>query len=206
MTIPDLLPAARSAPRMGDLAPDFEARTTQGMLRLSSLRGKWVLLFSHPADFTPVCTTEFVALAKAQPRFEAMGCVLVGLSVDSLYAHLAWTKAIRDLFGVEVGFPVVEDPSMAVGRAYGMIGEAARDSSAVRATYFIDPDGVIRAITHYPMTVGRSVEELVRTMAALQVAQGGDRLAPEGWQPGQPLLLPATPDTDGDDWFCRRAP
>src|SRR5690606_13332701 len=142
-----------SAPslRLGDAAPDFEARTTKGPLRLSSLRGKWVVFFSHPADFTPVCTSEFVSLAKVQDRFEELGGVLLGLSVDSLYSHLAWLKAIRDLFDVEVRFPVVEDPSMAIGRAYGMIGEDARDSAGVRATYFIDPDGVIRANTHYPM-------------------------------------------------------
>lgn len=197
-----------SAPslRLGDTAPDFEARTTKGPLRLSSLRGKWVVFFSHPADFTPVCTSEFVSLAKAQDRFEELGGVLLGLSVDSLYSHLAWLKAIRDLFDVEVRFPVVEDPSMAIGRAYGMIGEDARDSAGVRATYFIDPDGVIRAITHYPMNVGRSVDEMLRMLAALQAAHSGDRLAPEGWRAGEPLLLPSSEDTDGDDWFCRSAP
>jgi peroxiredoxin (alkyl hydroperoxide reductase subunit C) len=203
MTIAIPTPTQRAL-RLGDTAPDFEARTTKGSLRLSSLRGKWVIFFSHPADFTPVCTTEFVALAKAQPRFEAMDCVLLGLSVDSLYAHLAWAKAIQQLFHVEISFPIVEDPTMAVGRAYGMIDETAGDSSGVRATYFIDPEGVVRAITHYPMTVGRSVEEMVRMIAALQVAHSGERLVPEGWQPGQALLMPAQ-DTDGADWFCRRA-
>lgn len=196
---------AAVALRMGDLAPDFEARTTKGPLRLSSLRGRWVVFFSHPADFTPVCTTEFVALAKAQPRFEALGCVLLGLSIDSLYSHMAWVRAIRELFGVAIDFPIVEDPSMAVGRAYGMLDEAARDSSGLRATYFIDPDGIIRAIIHYPMTVGRSVEEMLRLLAALQAAQGGDRLVPEGWQPGEPLLLLPAEDGGAADWFCRRA-
>ncbi|MFC3216525.1 MULTISPECIES: peroxiredoxin [Sphingomonadaceae] len=195
-----------SSLRLGDSAPDFEARTTKGPLRLSSLRGKWVVFFSHPADFTPVCTTEFVGLAKAQDRFEEMGGMLLGLSVDSLYAHLAWLKAIRDLFEVEIRFPVIEDPSMAIGRAYGMIGEAAQDSSGVRATYFIDPDGVIRAITHYPMNVGRSVDEMLRMLAALQAAHAGDRLAPEGWRAGEPLLLPPSEETDSGDWFCRSAP
>jgi peroxiredoxin (alkyl hydroperoxide reductase subunit C) len=126
--------------------------------------------------------------------------------VDSLYAHLAWLKAIRDLFEVEIRFPVIEDPSMAIGRAYGMIGEAAQDSSGVRATYFIDPDGVIRAITHYPMNVGRSVDEMLRMLAALQAAHAGDRLAPEGWRAGEPLLLPPSEETDSGDWFCRSAP
>lgn len=190
--------------RMGDQAPDFEARTTQGMLRLSSLRGRWVLFFSHPADFTPVCTTEFVGLARAQDRFDRLNCALVGLSVDSLYAHQAWLRAIRELFDVEVRFPLMEDPSMAIGRAYGMLDEHARDSSAVRATYFIDPEGVIRAITHYPMTMGRSVEEMLRMVAALQAVASGERLAPEGWAPGAPLLLPAGADNREADWFCRR--
>ena len=191
---------------MGDAAPDFEARTTKGSLALSSYRGRWLLFFSHPADFTPVCTTEFVALAKAQPRFEEMDCALLGLSVDSLYAHVAWEKAIKTLFDVEIGFPIVEDPSMAIGRAYGMLDESARDSSAVRATYFIDPEGVIRAITHYPMMVGRSVEEMLRMVAALQVSADGKRLAPEGWRAGQPLLLQPSEDGEGSDWFCRWGP
>ncbi|MBM7405052.1 peroxiredoxin (alkyl hydroperoxide reductase subunit C) [Sphingomonas sp. JUb134] len=192
--------------RMGDTAPDFEARTTRGMVRLSSYRGRWIVFFSHPADFTPVCTTEFVGLAKAQDRFEAMDCALLGLSVDSLYAHAAWAKAIRDQFDVEIGFPIVEDPSMAIARAYGMLDEAAQDSSAVRAAYFIDPEGVIQAITHYPMSVGRSVDEMVRMVAALQAAASGDRLTPEGWRPGEPMLLPPSSDAEGDDWFCRAAP
>ncbi|WP_076605708.1 MULTISPECIES: peroxiredoxin [unclassified Sphingobium] len=198
------IPAPTSRPlRMGDPAPDFEARTTKGPTRLSDYRGRWLVFFSHPADFTPVCTTEFVALAKAQQQFEQMDCALLALSVDSLYSHLAWTKAIHELFDVEIGFPIVEDPSMAIGRAYGMLDDAAHDSSAVRATYFIDPDGVIQAITHYPMTVGRSVDEMVRMVAALQIVRDGDQLAPEGWRQGQPTLRPASNSPDGADWFCR---
>ena len=192
--------------RMGDVAPDFEARTTKGGVRLSSFRGRWLIFFSHPADFTPVCTTEFVGLAKAHKRFEDLGFSLLGLSVDSLYSHLAWTRAIRDAFGVDIPFPVVEDTSMAVARAYGMIDERARDSSAVRATYFIDPMGVVRAITHYPMTVGRSVDEMLRMAAALLAVEAGEGLAPEGWTPGSPLLQPiGEQPADGADWFCRSA-
>lgn len=193
-----------SALRIGVTAPDFEARTTQGLLRLSELRGRWLVFFSHPADFTPVCTSEFVALAKAHERFDALNCNLLGLSVDSLYAHFAWVRAIRELFGVEVRFPIVEDPSMVIGRAYGMIDDDARDSAAVRATYFIDPEGIIRAITHYPMTIGRSVEELLRMVAALQATAAGDRLAPEGWVAGRPMLLPVDDGAPSSpDWFCR---
>ena len=192
--------------RIGDAAPNFTARTTQGEIALDQYRGRWIVFFSHPADFTPVCTSEFVALAKAAPQFEELDCVLLGLSVDSLYAHAAWAKAIRDQFDVEISFPIVEDPSMAIARAYGMLDEAAQDSSAVRAAYFIDPEGVIQAITHYPMSVGRSVDEMVRMVAALQAAASGDRLTPEGWRPGEPMLLPPSSDAEGDDWFCRAAP
>jgi peroxiredoxin (alkyl hydroperoxide reductase subunit C) len=206
------LPASPASPdqrplRMGDIAPDFQARSTLGGVRLSDYRGRWLVLFSHPADFTPVCTSEFVAIARAAEAFAALDCGLVGLSVDSLYSHLAWVRAIRDRFGVTVPFPIVEDPSMAIGRAYGMIPPDAADSSAVRATFFIDPEGVIRAMTWYPLNVGRSVDEMLRMVAALQRTAGDDVLAPEGWRPGDDLLL--TPPQDqqavltGDDahWF-----
>ncbi len=190
---------------MGDAAPDFEARSTHGPVRLSGYRGRWLVFFSHPADFTPVCTTEFVALAKAHERFAALDCALLGLSVDSLYSHLAWARAIRDLFSVDIPFPVIEDPSMLVGRAYGMIDESAENSAGVRATYFIDPNGIIRAMTHYPLTIGRSVDEMVRMVMALQATSSGEKLAPVDWQPGQPLLLPANEEVQQDaDWFCRR--
>ena len=191
--------------RIGEAAPDFIARSTEGMVRLSDYRGRWLVFFSHPADFTPVCTTEFVALAKAHDRFAALDCALLGLSVDSLYAHLAWSRAIRELFSVDIPFPVIEDPSMLVGRAYGMIDEASEDSAGVRASYFINPEGVIRAITHYPLTIGRSVDEMVRMVAALQATYSGEKLAPADWQPGQPLLHPGDEKAqDEADWFCRR--
>ena len=190
--------------RIGDTAPDFQARSTKGDFQLSALRGQWVIFFSHPADFTPVCSTEFVALARRQSDFEALGCKLVGLSVDSLYAHLAWVRAIKDVFDVEIGFPIIEDPSMAVARAYSMIGEDAADSTTVRATLFIDPQGVIRAITCYPHNVGRSVEEMLRLLRALQRVDDASVLTPEGWEEGKPLLLPAAEQADtAPDWFCR---
>ena len=200
-------PASPRPLRLGDLAPVFRARTTRGEISLDQYRGRWLVFFSHPADFTPVCTSEFVGLARAAPRFEAMDCALLGLSVDSLYAHIAWMRAIRDLFDVTVSFPIVEDPSMAIGRAYGMIDEAAQDSAAVRAAYFIDPEGVIRAMTWYPLNVGRSVEEMLRMVAALQRAASGEVLTPEGWRPGDDLLLPPLQEADGAempaDWFHR---
>ncbi len=209
---PDMIESRPSgAPRplrIGDPAPVFRARTTAGEISLDQYRGRWLVFFSHPADFTPVCTSEFVGLARAAPQFEAMNCVLLGLSVDSLYAHIAWVRAIQEVFDVVVPFPIVEDPSMAIGHAYGMLDEAAQDSSAVRATYFIDPAGVIRAMTWYPMTVGRSVDEMLRMVAALQRTATDDVMTPEGWRPGGELLLPPLQNA-GDlaqgvmpaDWF-----
>lgn len=193
--------------RIGDIAPDFAARSTAGDVKLSQFRGKWLVFFSHPADFTPVCTTEFVALAQASSRFAALNCALLGLSVDSLYSHMAWIRAIREVFGVTIDFPVIEDPSMAVGRAFGMLDERARDSATIRSTYFIDPEGIIRAITTYPHNVGRSVQEMLRMVAALQRASGDTVLTPEGWQPGEAVLLPpaaGASDEDAPDWFCKR--
>ncbi|MBI1182422.1 MAG: peroxiredoxin [Alphaproteobacteria bacterium] len=194
--------------RMGDKAPGFSARTTMGEMSLEDFRGRWLVFFSHPADFTPVCTTEFVALAKAAPEFEAMDCALLGLSVDSLYSHVAWMQAIEEVFGTKIPFPVIEDPSMAIGRAYGMIDETAADSASIRASYFVDPHGVIRAITCYPYNVGRSVDEMLRLVAALQYADGERALTPEGWRPGQPALAPPATSLTGaarsPDWFCRR--
>ncbi|PZO76016.1 MAG: peroxiredoxin [Sphingomonas taxi] len=199
--------------RIGDTAPNFHARTTRGEVSLDQYRGRWVVFFSHPADFTPVCTSEFIALAKAMPQFEALDGVLLGLSVDSLYSHIAWLRAIRELFGVEIRFPVIEDPSMAVGRAYGMIDDDAADASAVRATYFIDPEGVIRGVTWYPMTIGRSIDEMIRMLAALKRAADGSVLTPAGWQPGDDVLVPPAQTAEtaiGEDapadWFHQTQP
>lgn len=199
----------RPALRIGDVAPDFQARSTRGEVRLSDYRGKWLVFFSHPADFTPVCTSEFVSLARMEAAFAALDCALIGLSVDSLYAHIAWVKAIQRQFGVTVPFPIVEDPSMAIARAYGMIGPQSVDSATVRATFFIDPDGVIRAMTWYPLNVGRSAREMLRMVAALRRTAGSEVLAPEGWQPGDDLLLMVPEAQDGgladtdEAWFCR---
>lgn len=196
--------------RLGDAAPDFVARSTQGTVKLSDCKGRWVVFFSHPADFTPVCTTEFIGLAKLKPAFDALDCALIGLSVDSLYAHLAWVRAIEAQFGVRIDFPIIEDPSMAVGRAYGMIDDSSTDSMAMRSAYFIDPRGVVRAITSYPHNVGRSADEMLRLVAALKAADDGGAFAPEGWRPGAPLLAPPpdghAPLDEGADWFCRTQP
>ena len=207
---PALPPSLARPLRIGDAAPEFRARTTQGEVRLSDYRGRWLVFFSHPADFTPVCTSEFVALAKAADRFKAMDCALLGLSVDSLYSHLAWMRAIREQFKITIPFPVVEDPSMAIGRAYSMIDDASQDSSAIRAIYFIDPSGIVRATAWYPMSVGRCVDEMVRLVSALQRTTREEVLTPEGWRPGQDVLLPPAQDQKSAleagpeaEWFYR---
>ena len=202
-------------PMLHDTAPGFSARTTMGERSLSDYRGKWLLLFSHPADFTPVCTSEFVAFSKAAASFEALQCDLLALSVDSLYSHLAWIRSIREQFGVAVPFPIIEDPSMAIARAYGMVAPNAPDASLVRAAFVIDPNGLIRALSWYPMTTGRNVAELLRLVAALQIADAHDVSTPEGWQPGQDVILhpPMTaasaleiPRSDGTEWYYRTGP
>jgi peroxiredoxin (alkyl hydroperoxide reductase subunit C) len=196
--------------RLGDIAPNFAARTTMGHVSLSDYRGRWLLLFSHPGDFTPVCTTEFVALSKAADRFAALDCALLAVSVDSLYSHLAWVRAIRENFGVTVSFPIIEDPSMVIGRAYGMIADTACDAGTMRSTFLIDPAGIIRATTCYPATVGRSVEEMLRMVAALQRVDADNIVTPEGWRPGEAVLMPPEIHQDamlasagGDAWFHR---
>lgn len=199
--------------QIGDAAPNFRARTTMGEMSLSDYRGGWVLLFSHPADFTPVCTSEFIALSRARERFNAMDCELVAISVDSLYSHLGWIRAIREHFDVTVGFPIVEDPSLVIGRAYGMIANDAPDAATLRSTFFIDPDGIIRAMLCYPATIGRSVEELLRVLAALQRVDRDNVVTPEGWRPGDDVLLPPYQDqvsvldaADDACWFHRSRP
>jgi len=208
MDTPEMTDTAIRPLRINDRAPDFTARTTLGQKRLSDYRGRWLVLFSHPADFTPVCTSEIIGLARRQAEFDALGCDLMALSVDSLYSHLAWLRDIHDRLGVKVSFPIIEDPSMVIGQAYGMIDPASPDSATVRATFIIDPTGIIRAISWYPMTVGRSVEELLRLVRALQASDREGASAPEGWAPGRPLLQPAAVDLDtalkdGELWYYR---
>ncbi len=198
-------------PLLHDPAPDFVARTTMGDRKLSSYRGKWLLFFSHPADFTPVCASEFIAFANAADRFRALGCELLALSVDSLFSHFGWIRSIQKQFGVEITFPIIEDPSMVIARAYGMIAPHAPDSSLVRAAFLIDGTGIIRAITWYPMTTGRNVSELLRLLAAMQMTDAHGVSTPEGWQPGQDILLPPPRTAEsiyreqnpGTDWYFK---
>lgn len=197
--------------RLNDVAPDFTARTTHGVKSLSDYRGRWLLFFSHPADFTPVCTSEFIALARRADAFSALECDLLALSIDSLYSHLAWLRDIHDRFGVTVPFPIIEDPSMTIGQAFGMVDPNSRDSATVRATYVIDPDGVVRAVSWYPMNIGRSVQELLRLVTALQTSDREGASTPAGWTEGDVLLEPASvtlehalsDQTGGQPWYYR---
>lgn len=177
-------------PRLNERAPEFEAPTTHGVRKLADYQGKWLVLFSHPADFTPVCTTEFMAFAKAQDSFAQLNCELLGLSIDSHYSHVAWMRNIQEKFGVEIKFPIIADLSMAVARAYGMIHPGAADTSAVRATFIIDPNGILRAMVYYPMSNGRSIAEFLRLVQALQTSDANKVATPEGWQPGDKVIVP----------------
>ncbi|MDH0126843.1 peroxiredoxin [Brucella intermedia GD04153] len=169
-------------------APNFSCRSTQGTVKLSDYRGRWLVFFSHPADFTPVCTSEFVAFARARDAFLAEDCDLLGLSVDSLFSHIAWTGWIEERFGTLIKFPIAEDPSMTIARAYGMLGENANSSETVRATFLIDPQGIIRATWWYPMTTGRNIDEILRTVRALRTSDTTGTLTPAGWQPGDEVI------------------
>lgn len=177
-------------PRLNEPAPAFKANTTHGERSLDDYKGKWLILFSHPADFTPVCTTEFMAFAQASDKFRSMNCELLGLSIDSIYSHLAWMQSIKTNFGVDIPFPIIDDIKMDVARAYGMIHPGAADTQAVRATFFIDPEGRLRAMVYYPMSNGRSIGEFVRLLTAMQTSDANKIATPEGWTPGCDVIVP----------------
>jgi peroxiredoxin (alkyl hydroperoxide reductase subunit C) len=181
-------------PRISEPAPAFDALTTDGRKTLEDYRGQWLILFSHPADFTPVCTTEFMAFARRVDDFAALDTALLGLSIDSHYAHIAWMRSIKDSFGVDIPFPIIADLDMKVAQAYGMIQPGASDTQAVRATFVIDPEGILRAMVYYPMTNGRSVDEFYRLMQALQTSDAHNVATPENWTPGCDVIVP-TPQT-----------
>ncbi|UZX14929.1 peroxiredoxin [Thermus sp. PS18] len=183
-------------PRLNEPAPDFVAKTTAGELRLSDLKGKWVVLFSHPADFTPVCSTEFLAFARRQKEFEELGVQLVGLSIDSIYSHLAWLKDLEEMSGIAINFPVIADLDMKVSKLYGMIHPAASETAAVRAVFIIDPNGILRGMLYYPLTTGRNIDEILRFIRALQFTDRTGLNTPADWQPGEPAIVkpPATLD------------
>jgi peroxiredoxin 2/4 len=182
--------APNSLPRINEPAPDFEAKSTHGMLKLSDFRGKWVVLFSHPADFTPVCSTEFVEFARRADEFKQRNVQLLGLSVDSVPAHIAWVRDLQKHFDVKVDFPVIADLDTRVAQRYGLIHPAASETATVRAVFVIDEKGVVRALIYYPMTLGRNIDEVLRVVDALQTADANACATPANWKPGDKVIVP----------------
>ena len=190
-------------PRIGDKAPSFEAVTTQGPIRFpEDYAGRWIILFSHPSDFTPVCTSEFMTFAARSDEFEALNCQLVGLSVDGLYSHIAWLRTIRDkivyrgMQHVEVRFPLIADLRMKVANLYGMIQPGESSTSAVRAVFFIDPDATIRAVIYYPLALGRNFDEIKRVLVGLQTVDRFNVALPADWHPGDEAIVPTASSSD----------
>jgi len=186
-----------SMPRIGDKAPSFKAVTTQGEINFpEDYSGSWVILFSHPADFTPVCTSEFMTFASMEEKFNLANCKLIGLSVDGLYSHIAWLRTIKEkiefkgMKNIEVKFPLIEDITMEVSKKYGMIQPGESSTKAVRAVFFIDPKGIIRTIIYYPLSLGRNFEELYRVLIALKTADEFGIATPADWQPGDDVIVP----------------
>ena len=184
-------------PRIGDKAPTFKAVTTQGEIDFpKQYEGEWVILFSHPADFTPVCTSEFITFASLEDKFAKANCKLVGLSVDGLYSHIAWLRTVKEkieykgMKNVEVKFPLIEDITMEVAKKYGMIQPGESSTKAVRAVFFIDPKGIIRAIIYYPLSLGRNFDELYRVLVAMQTADAFSIATPADWYPGDDVIVP----------------
>jgi len=207
---------ARPMLHLGEPAPDFEAVTTHGPIKLSDYKGEWVILFSHPADFTPVCTTEFMGFAKMNPELEKRGVKLIGLSVDSVHSHIAWVRNIEEKMGVKIPFPVIADLSMNVGTLYGMIHPGQSATAAVRCVFVIDPDQILRAMIYYPLSTGRNMDEILRLIDALQAADKYGIATPADWRPGDQAIVPPPATTDAaekrlgegydcKDWyFCKK--
>ncbi len=204
-------------PALGMPVPDFEAVTTQGKIKLSQYKGKWVVLFSHPSDFTPVCTTEFMAFADRYDDFKKRNVDLIGLSIDSIYSHIAWLRNIEEKMGVHIPFPVIADLDMRVAKAFNMVHPSMSETSAVRAVLFIDPDMVLRAMIYYPMSTGRNMDEIIRVIDSLQLVDREKIATPANWKPGEPVIVPP-PNTqeaaekrlkegyDYKEWYlCKKA-
>lgn len=209
-------------PFIGEIAPSFTAETTQGQIHFpEDYKGKWIIFFSHPADFTPVCTTEFMSFANIMEDLKRLNCELVGLSIDSIYSHIAWLRTIKEkvefrgMKNMEIQFPVISDLKMDIARAYGMLQPQASDTQAVRAVFFIDPESKVRAMMYYPLSCGRGFEEIKRILIAMQTADQHQIATPADWKPGEDVIVPPpgscgvakerTEQTDSDiyclDWF-----
>ena len=177
-------------PNLGEKAPNFKANTTFGPIELSDYAGKWVVLFSHPGDFTPVCTTEFIAFTNLAPEFEKRNTKLLGLSGDSNASHLAWVYNILQITGITIPFPIIEDRDMKIAKQYGMISDAMSSISTVRTVFIIDDKQILRTILYYPLTTGRNIPEILRIVDALQTSDKNKVVTPDNWLPGCPVLLP----------------
>lgn len=178
-------------PRIGDIAPDFTAVTTAGILKFSEYNtGSWVILFSHPADFTPVCTTEMSAFALREDEFRAMNTKLMGLSIDSIHSHIAWVNNVKEKMGILMKFPIIADIDMKISKLYGMLQPGESETAAVRAVFIIDPEGIVRLIMYYPLNIGRSMLEIIRSLKALQTAHKHKVAMPVDWQPGDKVIVP----------------
>jgi peroxiredoxin (alkyl hydroperoxide reductase subunit C) len=177
-------------PKIGDQAPDFKAMTTQGMMQFSEyIKDSWTILFSHPADFTPVCTTEMTGFALLEDEFTKMNTKLVGLSIDSIHSHIAWVHNVKEKMGILMKFPIIADIDMKVAKLYGMLQPGESETAAVRAVFFIDPKGKIRLIMYYPLNVGRNMDEIVRSLQALQTADEHKVALPLNWRPGDKVIV-----------------
>jgi len=201
---------------LNETAPDFTAVTTHGKKSLSDYEGKWVILFSHPADFTPVCTTEFMAFAKLNDEFEKLNCQLIGLSIDSVHSHIAWIRNIEKNFGVKIPFPVIADLDMNVAKLYRMLHPGASNTSTVRCVFIIDPKRILRLMIYYPLSNGRNIDEIIRILKALQSSDKYGIATPANWQPGDDVIVPPPPTQEAAekrleegyqcvDWyFCKK--
>ncbi len=186
-----MAPTTGTIPRIGDIAPDFTAVTTQGEITFSQWQtGHWVILFSHPADFTPVCSTELVEFARRNGEFEKRKTRLIGISVDSIHSHIAWRQNLKQIFDTAIPYPLIADNNAAVAAKYGMIHPGASVTATVRAVFVIDPNRVIRALVYYPLNVGRNVDEIVRLLDALQTADQNGVSCPVNWKPGEKVIVP----------------
>ncbi len=185
-------------PRLHEPAPDFEADTNRGKIKFSEYnKGSWVVLFSHPADFTPVCTTEFIGFAQKQEEFEKRNVKLLGLSIDSVFSHIAWIRQIEEDFDIKIKFPVIADLGMEVSHLYNMIQPAISEVHAVRTIFIIDPEGILRGYIMFPMSVGRNIDEIIRMIDALQLVDEKQIATPANWQPGDNVIIPP-PQTSED--------
>lgn len=183
-------------PCLNQHAPEFEAKTTHGIIKLSDYRGRWVVFFSFPGAFTPVCTTEMISFTRQYGEFKAMNCELLGISLDSKYSQLAWMRNIEEKFDIRIPFPMAEDPFMQIANMYGMLQSGTSDAPLARSIFVIDGKGILRAMMHYPITNGRSVAEILRVLGALQVSEDYGVSTPENWYPGDAVTLLAPTTTE----------